>query len=71
MKATAYTESDSPRFQDFLREQRNVEANTFIVVDPRFSAHDTPLSIEVVRGQRNYTVDVSPAVRIRPAAGSD
>jgi len=67
----AHTESDSPHFQDFLREQRIVEANTFIVIDPRFSSNDTPLTIEVVRGQRNYSVDVSPAVRIRPAAGSD
>jgi len=61
----AHTESDSPHFQDYLRAQRYIDANTFIVVDPRFSSNDTPLTIEVVRGQRNYSVDISPAVRIR------
>ena len=60
-----HADGDSPNHQDYLREQRNVEANTFIVVDQKFSSNDTPLSIEVARGQRNHSVDVSPAVRVR------
>ena len=61
----SHADSDSVNHQDYLREQRKVDANTFIVVDRKFSSNDTPLSLAVVKGQKNYTVDVSPAVKTK------
>ena len=61
----AHADSDSANHQDYLREQKKVNANTFIVVDRKFSSNDTPLSLEIVKGQKDYTVDVSPAVKIK------
>jgi len=60
-----HASSASTNHLDYLREQKKVNANTFIVVDPKFSSNDTPLFLEIVKGQKDYTVDVSPAVKIK------
>jgi len=61
---------DSPSSPEEERELRRLltelEAGTFRVVGENFAIENTELEIEVTPSNLRFTVDVSPAVRLRP-----
>ena len=50
--------------REYSRIMKEIENNTFDIVDPKFYLGLTELVIEITHSNRKFTVDVSPAVRI-------
>ena len=57
--------SDPEGVREYNRILREIENNTFYVVDPKFSLGNSELEVEISPSNLRVTVDVSPAVHIR------
>jgi hypothetical protein len=51
--------------REYNRLLREIEDNTFYLVDPKFGLGATELEVEITPSNLRVTVDVSPAVRMR------
>ena len=50
---------------EFNRLVKEIEDNTFYVVDPKFSLGKTELEVEITPSNLKHTVDVSPAIHVK------
>ena len=51
--------------KEYDRLLKEIEDNTFYLVDPKFGLEKTELEVEITPSNLKVTVDVSPAVRIK------
>ena len=57
--------SDPAEMREYNRIVKDIEDNTFLLVEDKFSIINTQLEVEITASNLNGTVDVSPAVRVK------
>ena len=58
--------SDPAELREYNRLVKEIRDNTFLLVDEKFSIEKTELEVEITPTELKVTVDVSPAVRVKP-----
>ena len=56
--------SDPEGLKEYQRLVKEINENTFILVEEKFSIGETQLEVEITASNLNGTVDVSPAIRV-------
>ena len=57
--------SDPEGLREYQRLAREIDENTFVLVEEKFSIGQTQLEVEITASNLNGTVDVSPAIRVK------
>jgi hypothetical protein len=57
--------SDSEGLKEYIRLVKEIDDNTFILVEDKFSISNTQLEVEITPSNLKGTVDVSPAIRVK------
>ena len=57
--------SDPEGMREYNRIAKEIEDNTFLLVEDKFSITNTQQEVEITASNLNGTVDVSPAIRVK------